>query len=153
MNYALKSVNYMELSFVTNPAFRPVQGENTEFKQQFRVEKISKSPFPGAENIYVGGIRFEMNGSEEKPAPYSVVVHVRGAFEVVDIQNDQDMQTLQYAVVNVLLPYVRATAAQLVCTAGFPPVTIPLIPVTRLIQQPGDNGPSFKVKFDESLLA
>ncbi|MBP5242515.1 MAG: protein-export chaperone SecB [Clostridia bacterium] len=152
MNYALKGITFRELSVTTNPAFRPTPGEKTEFKQEFRVERVTKAP--NAENIYLSGIRFEMKAPPEKAAPYDVVVHVAGVFEAVDVNDANDMQTLQYATVNVLLPALRAAVANLLATAMLPPVQIPLIPVTRLCQQPGEEDqPAFKVKFDESLLA
>lgn len=151
MNYALKGITFKELSVVTNPAFRPEPGKKTEFKQEIRVEKVSK--VPNADNVYVSGIRFEMKSTPENPTPYSVCVHVGGIFEAVDVNTDQDMQTLQYATTNVLLPTLRAAVANLLATAMLPPMQIPLIPVTRLCQQPGEQTPAFKVKFDESLLA
>lgn len=151
MNYALKGITFKEMSVTTNPAFRPQPGQKTEFKQEIRVEKVTK--VPNADNIYVSGIRFEMKSTPEKPTPYNVVVHVGGVFEAVDVNTDQDTQTLQYATVNVLLPYMRAAVANLLASAMLPPVQIPLLPVTRLCQQPGEQNPSFKVKFDESLLA
>jgi preprotein translocase subunit SecB len=151
MNYALKGITFRELSVVTNPGFRTEPGKKTEFKQEIRVEKVAKAA--GAENIYVSGIRFEMKSTPENPTPYNAVVHVVGVFEVVEINGEDDMQTLQYATTNVLLPTLRAAVANLLATAMLPPIQIPLIPVTRLCQQPGQQEPSFKVKFDESLLA
>lgn len=151
MNYALKGITFRQLSVVTNPAFRPQPGQKTELKQEIRVEKVTKAQ--GAENIYVSGIRFEIKSTPENVTPYDVCVHVGGVFEAVDVNDDNDLQTLQYATTNVLLPTIRAAVANLLATAMLPPIQIPLIPVTRLCQQPGSNEPSFKVKFDESLLA
>ncbi|MBQ9081109.1 MAG: protein-export chaperone SecB [Clostridia bacterium] len=151
MNYALKGITFKELSVVANPAFRPEPGKNTEFKQEFHVEGVKK--VPSAEKIYLAGIRFEMKSTPEKPTPYSVCVHIGGVFEAENVDTEQDMQTLNYATVNVLLPSLRAAVANLLATAMLPPVQIPLIPVTRLCQQPGSQEPNFKVKFDESLLA
>lgn len=149
MNYALKNVSFREMTLITNPAYRPTPGKKTEFKQEIRVEKVTKAT--NASGVYVGGIRFEMKDTPENPTPYSVRVHIVGAFEAEGVNTDQDMQTLQYAVVNVLLPQLRAAVASLLATAMLPPVQIPLIPVTRLCQQ--SNEPNYKVKFDESLLA
>ncbi len=151
MNYALKGITFKELTVVTNPTFRPDPNKKTEFKQEIRVEKVMKAN--GAENIYLSGMLFEMKSTPENPTPYSIRVQIAGVFEAVDVNTEQDMQTLQYATVNVLLPALRAAVANLLATAMLPPMQIPLIPVTRLCQQPGDNQPDFKVKFDESLLA
>ncbi len=150
MNYALKGITFRELSVVTNPGFRPEPGKKTEFKQEIRVEKVAKAN--GADKIYLSGLRFEMKATPENPTPYNVCVHVVGVFEAEGVDTDQDMQTLQYATTNVLLPTLRAAVANLLATAMLPPVQIPLIPVTRLCRQPGDDQ-NFKVKFDESLLA
>ncbi|MCQ2478940.1 MAG: protein-export chaperone SecB, partial [Clostridia bacterium] len=137
MNYALKGITFRELSVVTNPAFRPEPGKNTEFKQEIRVEKVMKAP--NTDNIYVGGIRFSTKSTPENPTPYDAVVHIAGVFEAVDVNSEEDMQTLQYATTNVLLPTLRAAVANLLSTAMLPPMQIPLIPVTRLCQQPGDE--------------
>ncbi len=154
MNYALKGISFRELTVTTNPSFRPKEGEKNEFKQEIRVDKVAKAP--NADNIYFSGIRFSMKATEEQPTPYDITVHVFGVFEAVDVNGEQDMQTLQYATTNVLLPTLRAAVANLLATAMLPPMQIPLIPVTRLCQTPGQQSgqePSFKVKFDESLLA
>ena len=150
MNYALKGITFRELNVTTNPGFRPEPGKKSEFKQEIRVEKVIKAP--NADNIYVSGIRFEMKSTPENPTPYNTVVHVVGVFEATDVTED-DMKTLQYATTNVMLPYLRSAVANLLATAMLPPIQIPLIPVTRLIQQPDEQEPAFKVKFDESLLA
>lgn len=151
MNYALKGITFRELTVVTNPGFRPEPGKKTEFKQEIRVEKVAKAN--GAEKTYLSGLRFEMKSTPENPTPYNVCVHVVGVFEAENVDTDQDMQTLQYATTNVLLPTLRAAVANLLATAMLPPIQIPLIPVTRLCRMPGENEPNFKVKFDESLLA
>lgn len=151
MNYALKGITFKELNVITNPGFRPEPGKKTEFKQEIRVEKVAKAP--NADKIYLSGIRFEMKSTPENPTPYNVCVHVAGVFEAEGVNTEQDAQTLQYATVNVLLPTLRAAVANLMATAMLPPIQIPLLPVTRLCQQPGEQTPAFKVKFDESLLA
>ena len=150
MNYALKGITFRELSVVTNPGFRPEPGKKTEFKQEIRVEKVAKAN--GTEKTYLSGLRFEMKSTPENPTPYNVCVHVVGVFEAENVNTDQDMQTLQYATTNVLLPTLRAAVANLLSTAMLPPLQIPLIPVTRLCRLPGETEPNFKVKFDESLI-
>ena len=151
MNYALKAITFKELTVTANTNFRPEPGKKTEFKQEIQVEKLIKSP--AVEKIYLSGIRFEMKSTPEHPTPYNVAVHLTGIFEAEDVNGEQDLQTLQYAAVNVMLPSLRAAVANLLATAMLPPVHIPLIPVTRLCQAPGEKEPNFKVKFDESLLA
>ena len=150
MNYALKGITFRELSVVTNPGFRPEPGKKTEFKQEIRVEKVAKAN--GADKIYLSGLRFEMKATPENPTPYNVCVHVVGVFEAEGVDTDQDMQTLQYATTNVLLPTLRAAVANLLATAMLGPGARRRRPGPRRCRHPGADQP-VKVKFDEALVA
>ena len=66
-----------------------------------------------------------VEGSEEKPTPFDLMVKIKGSFEIVE--DSLDINKMRIESSRVLFPYVRSYVTTYTALCGIPPYILPVI--------------------------
>ena len=70
-------------------------------------------------------ITIVVEGSEEKPTPFDLMVKIKGSFEIVE--DSLDINKMRIESSRVLFPYVRSYVTTYTALCGIPPYILPVI--------------------------
>jgi preprotein translocase subunit SecB len=139
MKYALIGITAEELSYSMN---RIQISPNTriELKPQFarQIRAAQENP-----NMYFLNLEVKIESTEQEPKPFNLKCRLVGAFQVEDLETDEDRQILAVSMTEVVYPYLRSAVSTLTATAFINPVILPVVPASTMFppDYPGVDAP------------
>lgn len=113
---------------------------NKEFKEEpitinFNISKnvVFNEKEPTIAYVTINTVVFE--NAEENNYPFSLKVSIEGKFEVKEASKEEKEYLVNINAVAILFPYVRSLISTYTANANVPPLILPPINVTKMIDE------------------
>ncbi len=143
IQYKLLQINAEELDFKLTPI---KAAPNTQVKIPFRFGRM----FRQAQNnpkINLVALECNIEGTEENPSPFTLHVRMVGAFEVENMNTDEDRRVFGMNATETVFPYLRAAITSLTATALITPLVPPVVPAIAIFPEDRGGG-NYTINFD-----